>query len=100
MITSNPPPIFLYGVINFQVVMKDINTVIDSNFYTLKTMHNNITRMNVHNPDRCRKLITHFKNIGIVYHSYKTKEERSFRIVINNIHHTYDTEPIKLHLIS
>jgi len=49
-------------------------------------------------PETYRKLVKYFRENNIFYHTYQLKEERAYRIVINYLHHSTDTEDIRQEL--
>jgi hypothetical protein len=65
-------------------------------------MKNNITvllsnkkiEINVTTSEFCRKLIRELQQEKMVYHTYKTREARAFRVVIGNLHHSVTTDEI------
>ncbi|KAK5643915.1 hypothetical protein RI129_007760 [Pyrocoelia pectoralis] len=65
-----PPPIFIYGVTNYYKMIEEL-----------------------------AQLITQLKSAKIVYHTYQIKDERAYRVVVRNLHHTIDIEEIKDELL-
>ena len=46
-------------------------------------------------PDNFRKVVKGLKEKKKVFYTYQLKTERAFKVVIQNLHHTIDTEDIK-----
>jgi len=61
-------------------------------------MTNNDIKLTCTSPDTYRKLIMHFKEKGIYYHTYQLKEERAYRVVLKYLHHTTEVEDIQKEL--
>lgn len=89
-----PPPIFVYGVVNFPQMIQKIHNIIEAGQYTTRSMANNTIKINCTTPDIYRKLVKYLKENNIVYHTYQPKEERAFRVAIKYLHHTMDVKEI------
>ena len=50
------------------------------------------------NPDAYRKLTKLLKNLNANIHTYQLKQERPFREVLRNIHHSVDLDELKCEL--
>lgn len=87
-VIPKPPPIYIYNVNNYNDMMKAIATAINDEQYHTKTLANNTVKINVHTADTYRKLTRLLKDENVKFHTYQLKEERSYRIVIRNIHHS------------
>ena len=72
-----PPPIFIHGVINYSQMIQSIREVAEAEQYFTKRMPNNVIKLSCSTPDTYRNIIKHFKEHGIVYHTYQLKEERA-----------------------
>ena len=66
----------------------------EESFYT-KTLSNNIVKINTHCTEGYRSLIRHLQDENIVHHTYQLTQERAYRIVIRDLHHSIPTEDIK-----
>lgn len=94
-----PPPIYIYGVINYQEMINNLREIVEDEQYTSKTLANNTIKINCNTPDTYRKLVRLLREENIIHHTYQLKEERAFRVVIKHLHHTTDLEEIKKELI-
>jgi hypothetical protein len=83
-----PPPIFIYGVTNYTQMVENISQIIDPEAYHTKTFPDNTVKINTYQPETYRKLIRHLKEEQIIHHSYQLKQERAYRVVIRNLHHS------------
>lgn len=90
-----PPPVFLKNIVSYPDMIKQIKAGIESeNFYS-KTMSNGSVKVSVLNSDTYRKLIKYLNENHVAYFTYQLKEEKPFRVVIRNIHHTVKPDEIK-----
>ena len=92
-----PPPIFVDDVINIQTIIKSIEKDISKEDYKLK-INNNHVKILPTQPDACRKLTKLLKTLNAKFHTYQLKEERPFRVVLRNIHHSVDLDELKYEL--
>lgn len=94
-----PPPIFVYGVINYAEMINKLRTLVDDKQYITKCLADNTIKINSDTPDTYRKLIKFMRDNNVVHHTYQPKEERAYRIVLKNLHHTTDVKDIKEELL-
>jgi 3-methyladenine DNA glycosylase AlkC len=90
-----PPPIFIHGVIKYGEMIKRIRDIAEDEQYCTKSLANNVIKLNCTAPEIYRKLIKYFKENSEFYHTYQLKEERAYRVVIEYLHHSTDTEEIR-----
>lgn len=93
-----PPPIFIHGVTNFKGMVDNLAKITDDETYHSKALADNTVKINALNIDTYRKLIKHLRDEKIVHHTYQLKQERSYRIVIRNLHHSIPTDDIQAEL--
>jgi hypothetical protein len=79
---SRPPPIYVYGVINYPIIISQIRELLADEQYNTKSLINNTVTINCTTPDSYRKRVRYFKQENIVHHNYQLKEESAYRIVI------------------
>lgn len=96
--TPKPPPIFIYGVVNYGEMVKKFKPVIEDKQYITKCLANNTIKIICDTPDTYRQLIKLMRENNIIHHTYQLKEERAFRIVIKYLHYTTDITEIKQEL--
>ena len=97
--TPPPPPIFIDDVIDIQTMTKTIEKDISKEQYKLK-ISNNCVKILPTNPDAYRKLIKLLKTLNANFHTYQLKQERPFRVVLRNIHHSVDLDELKCELLN
>lgn len=93
-----PPPIFIYGVIDYGEMEKKLKTIAANEEYSTKCLTDNTIKVISSTPDTYRKLIKFMRDDNIVHHTYQPKEERAYRIVVKHLHHTTDINLIKQEL--
>ena len=94
--TSRLPPLFIDDVINIQTMTKTIEKDIIKEDYKLKISNNRVKILPT-NPDAYRKLTKLIKTLNANFHSYQLKQERPFRVVLRNIHHSVDLDELLKH---
>lgn len=90
------PPIILPDVVNVPEMTTCLNTAISQEEYQLKSLNNNKIKIIPASPEAYRKIIQHLSKSNYIYHTYQLKHERAYRVVLRNIHHSVDTDDIKL----
>lgn len=90
-----PPPIYIYGVKDFKAMIEHLALVAAEETYFTKALPNNTIKINPQTPDTYRKLIHHIREEKIVHHTYQIKQERAYRIVIRDLHHSIPLSDIK-----
>jgi len=90
-----PPPIYIYGVTNYRAMLNNLQEVIEAERFHTKTLSNNTVKVNTHSIEGYRQLIRHLNNENIIHHTYQLKQERAYRIVLRDLHHTIPIEDIK-----
>ena len=96
--TPSPPPIFIDDVIDIQIMTKTIEKEISKEEYKLKISNNRVKILPT-NPDTYRKLTKLLKTLNANFHTYQLKQERPFRVVLRNIHHSADLGELKFELL-
>ena len=95
--TPPPPPIFIDDVIDIQTMTKTIEKDISKDEYKLKI--SNRVKILPTNPDAYKKLTKLLKTLNANFHTYQLKQERPFRVVLRNIHHSADLGELKFELL-
>lgn len=96
--TPRPPPIFVYGVINYNDMINNLRTIAEDKQYITKCLADNTIKIICDAPETYRKMIKFMRDKNVVHHTYQPKEERAYRIVIKHLHHTTDTKEISQEL--
>jgi hypothetical protein len=89
-----PPPLFVSDVLNVRKMTQVIETVILNTEYVYKCLANNKVRINPLTTDAYRKLVKHFTEIKVSFHTYQLKQDRAFRVVLKNMHFSNDPADI------
>jgi hypothetical protein len=86
--TPKPPPIFIYGIVNYNEMVSKLTEVIQQEQYSTKGMADNTIKINCPTHETYRKLVGFLKDNDIVHHTYQLMEERAYRVVIKYLHHS------------
>jgi hypothetical protein len=95
-----PPPIYIYGVTNYKAMLNNLQEVIEAERFHTKTLSNNTVKVNTHSIEGYRKLVRQPNDENIVHHTYQLKQERAYRFVLRDLHHTIPIEDIKEELLT
>lgn len=95
---AKPPPIFIYGVTNFNQMVDYIASTIEQEQYTCKTQSNDTIKINVFTPDSYRKLIRKLKEDKVIHHTYQIRQERAYKVFIRHLHYSIPIKDIKQEL--
>jgi arsenate reductase-like glutaredoxin family protein len=90
-----PPPIFIYGVVNYNEMENKLAEIIEQEQYSTKSMADNTIKVNCTTAETYRKLVAFLKGNNIVHHTYQLKQERAYRVVIKYLHHSVSTKEIE-----
>ncbi|KAJ2937194.1 hypothetical protein O0L34_g18953 [Tuta absoluta] len=89
-----PPPVFIYGVENITPLVGLLNEVITDE-YDLAVLRDERVKVQPKSLQAYSKLVEELKKKNIEFHTYKPKEDRSFRVVLKKMHHSADPTEIK-----
>lgn len=88
--TPKPPPIFVSSVKYIVPLTTLLKEIVDDNF-ELKILRNDEVKVQAKNTESYSAIIKALKDKNTEFHTYKIKQDRSFRVVLKNIHSTTDT---------
>lgn len=88
-----PPPIFVRNVSDFIELRNQLIKLIGPQTFSFKSSANNL-KINTNNPDSYREVIKYLKTGNAEYHTYQAREDKSFRIVIRNLHPSTSTTEV------
>jgi hypothetical protein len=74
-------------------MIDNISQIVDQKTYHTRKFSDNTVKINAYSPDIYRKLIGHLLEEKII-HSYQLKQEKAYRVVIRNLHHSTPTTDI------
>ena len=76
-------------------MIKYISEVVEEEQYYCKALPKETIKINASTADTYRKLIRKIQEDKIMHHTYQIRDERAYRIVLRNLHHSIPTEQIK-----
>jgi len=90
-----PPPIYVGNVSNIQPLTNLLkNTVRDE--YEIKVLRENEVKIQPKSTQAYTIIVKELQKRDTEFHTYRLKHERSFRVVLKNIHPSTDIEELKL----
>lgn len=96
--TSKPPPIFIHEQIIYKKFCQKIKELTDDTGFDCKSSTKGL-KLQTYSPDSYRSVVAYLKNNNVSFHSFQLKEEKAYRVVIRNMHHSTDTSFIKQELL-
>lgn len=93
-----PPPIFINLVNDFKSFCSQIKSLTKGEPFTCKSSTNGVKLLTT-SPNSYREVIKYLKSNKADYHTYQPKQDRAYRIVIRNLHHTTPLDDIKKELL-
>lgn len=91
--TNLPPPIIIRGVLNFIGFRDKFARLVGSKNFFFKSSTKDL-KIQTTKPDHYRVIIHFLKESDAQYHTYQPRDEKSFRIVIRNLHPSTPTVDI------
>ncbi|CAG9137125.1 unnamed protein product [Plutella xylostella] len=92
--TTKPPPILLYGIVNIAKLKEVIDECLDQSQYSFKIVTKNQLRVTADSTESYKKLLSLVREKKMIGHTFIQKNERPYRIVIKNLHHSTPTDAI------
>ena len=89
-----PPPIFISGVTNIKPLI-DLLNALTPNKYLVKTLPNDQVKVQPTESTIYTANIKALMDKNTEFHTYKPRKDRSFRVVLKNIHPSTDVNDIK-----
>ena len=93
-IDHKPPPIFISGVVNIKPLI-DLLNVIAPDKYVVKTLPNDQVRVQPTESPIYTSIIKALMEKNTEFHTFKPRQDRSFRVVIRNLHPSTEIQDIK-----
>ncbi|CAF4788640.1 unnamed protein product [Pieris macdunnoughi] len=93
--TNKPPPIILYGIEDVHKLTELLETATDRSNFSYKIISRNQLKVLSVNLEIYKKVITVIREHGLIGHTFNRKDQKCYRIVIRNLHHTTPTTAIK-----
>ncbi|KAG7306961.1 hypothetical protein JYU34_007084 [Plutella xylostella] len=85
---SRPPPLILYGIDDIRKLSDLIESVISRSDFNLKIITKNQLRVTCNTVETYKNLMSVVRANNLIGHTFTRKEEKCFRIVIKNLHHS------------
>jgi len=98
-VSKLPPPIFIHLVNNFKSFCSTIHSVTNGEAFTCKSSTNRL-KLSTSTSTSYRNVIMFIKDNKTDFHTYQSKQERTYRIVVKNLHHTTCISDIEQELLS
>jgi hypothetical protein len=92
-----PPPIYVVGVQNINP-LKSLLDEIAKDEYVLKSLGNDEVKVQPKTGKNYSVITKALAQKNTQFHTYKPKLQRTFRVVIKNLHYSTDPEEIKQHI--
>jgi hypothetical protein len=89
-----PPPIFISGVTNIKPLIDLLNTIAKDK-YLVKTLYNNQVRVQPTESSVYTTIVKALIDKNAEFHTYKPRQDRSFRVVLKNIHPSTGLNDVK-----
>ena len=96
-VTTHDRFVILEAEVAMDATTETIQKEVGKDEYKLKISNNSVKILPA-NPDAYRKLTKLLKNLNTNFHTYQLKQERPFRVVLRNIHHSVDLDELKFEL--
>lgn len=92
-----PPPIFVDGVKNIRPLMEVLDTVAKDS-YIIKTINTDQVKIQPKTGENYSNIVKALKQKETDFHTYKPKQDRSFRVVMKGLHASTDIDRFKVEL--
>ena len=93
-----PSPIYVYAVTNYRDMVKCLTEILEEEQYCCKALPNETVKINVNTSDCYRRPIKRLRDDKTVPHTSQIGEERAYRVVIRNLHHSIPPTEIRAEL--
>lgn len=89
-----PPPIFIDKVTNIRPLTQLLEETVEGSF-ELKVLPKNQVKIQPSSKEAFKTIVKELDAKGTEYFTYKPKQERSFKVILKNMHPSTDTDEIK-----
>jgi len=79
-------------------MVKYLTETLEEEQYYCKALPNETVKINVNTSDSYRRLIKRLQDDKIAHHTYQVREERAYRVVLRNLHHSFAPNEIQAEL--
>lgn len=87
-----PPPLIISNVTSYDAMIKSLNQIAGDNNYRVKSPNDGVLAKSVNTYKLIEKFLT---DVGAPFYTYQLKEERTFDVVLHNLHHSYNTKDLE-----
>lgn len=94
-----PPPIFIKTDVDFKQFCAAIESYCETVDFTCKSNTAGI-KLQLNTPDTFIKAVHLLKLKNVIFHTYQIKDEKAYRVVLRNVHHSTPLECIKNELLA
>lgn len=92
--THKPPPIYVKNVQKYSVLCTKLSEIVGNDTFTCKARITDLV-INPKTVESYRGIIRYLKERKADYHTFQLEEEKSYRVVIRNLHQSIPVELIK-----
>jgi hypothetical protein len=78
----------MYGVTNYCDMVKYLAVTLEEEQYYCTTLPNETVKININSPHSYQELVKRLRADNIVHHTYQIRNERAYRVVLRNLHHS------------
>lgn len=89
-----PPPIFVDKVENIHPLITMLNKFATGN-YEIRVISHNRVKVQPKNPEIFSEIVKQLESKNTEFYTYKPKNERSFKVILRNVHPSVEAEEIK-----
>lgn len=90
-----PPPLYIPNVTNIKEMTQYFSNIISPNQYSYKAIRDGQIRVMVKTISSYRSLVSNLKLKKISFHTFQTKQDRAYRVVIKNLHYSANINDMK-----
>lgn len=92
--TPKPPPIYVSNVGNINPLTTLLNNIA-KNDYVIKVINSEEVKIQPKSSEAYTNIVKHLDEKETDFHTYKPKQERSFKVVLKNLHYSTPLEDIE-----
>lgn len=89
-----PPPLFVAGVKDVNPLLNVLNTTVANSFY-LKVISAEEIKVQAKSKEAYETIVQELNKRNTEYYSFQKKENKPFKVVLKNLHHSSDTVLLK-----
>jgi PAX-interacting protein 1 len=90
---QKPPPIFVSGVDDIQPFIKQLE-IVSTNGFVINVLYGDHVKIQTTTSEHYSAIVKLLTSKNFQFHTYQLKQDRSYRVVLKNMHHSTDTKEI------